>query len=63
MLLRKKIACGVDPRHRDLQAELLDSQIREKCFQATPTLAIPDHRRVFIPKTQQLAIQVNNQCR
>jgi hypothetical protein len=60
-LLGKEAARRVNPRHRHIQGELLDSTCSEEPLQSAPAAPIPDQRRVLVAQTPQLRIQTRHQ--
>ena len=51
----------VDPRHRDIQRELLHATGREEPLQAAPAAPVPDHRRGLVAQPHQLGVQPGHQ--
>ena len=52
LLLAEETARVVDPRHRRVQGELLDTTGSEVLLHAAPAAPVPDHRRVLVAQTQ-----------
>jgi len=62
LLLAEEAAAGlIDPRHSQIQRELLHAAGSEVLLQAAPAAPVPDHRRALIAQAHQLGIQTGHQ--